>query len=173
MTLLPRTTAAGGALAMVALAPAVLLALRPAAKEEPIPFEATGRLVCVAEAMREEWRAEVPPVHDHVLGLKVSDLSHPGAAAGASAGPAYLVLLRTPIAEGLFADPQFGGQTMILRGRVFPRMSLAEVTSYGWIRDGKRHELYYWCDVCSIRGRNPASCACCQAKVELREEPGG
>ena len=34
-------------------------------------------------------------------------------------------------------------------------------------------DLYYWCEVCSIRGVDPGPCACCQAKVELREAPAG
>jgi hypothetical protein len=45
------------------------------------------------------------------------------------------------------------------------------VSRFQWRRDGKLVDVYYWCEVCSIRGVDPGPCACCQGAVELREAP--
>jgi hypothetical protein len=130
--------------------------------EAPAPVEVRGKLVCLAEEMRDRYRAEVPPVHDHLLGLR--EESKDG-------GPTYVSILRTPIAEGLFVDDRFRKEELVLTGRRFPGTAIIEVTRYRALRSGKLIDFYYWCDVCSIQGVNPASCACCQAPVELREKP--
>jgi hypothetical protein len=133
-------------------------------KEEPAAFKARGRLVCLAEEMKNRHGANIAPVHDHILGFRIE-----GEVAAGSA--VYHTLLRTPISEGLFADDRHRAQTLLLTGRVFPGTAIVEVTNYQWVRDGKLVDLYYWCDICSIRGSNPGACACCQGAVELRESP--
>ena len=130
--------------------------------EAPAPVEVRGKLVCLSEEMRDKHGAEVPPVHDHLLGLR--EESKDG-------GSSYVSILRTPIAEGLFADERFRKEELVLAGRRFPGTSIIEVTRYRALRNGKLIDFYYWCDVCSIQGVNPATCACCQAPVELREKP--
>jgi hypothetical protein len=132
--------------------------------EAPALVEARGRLVCLAEEMRERYQVEIPPVHEHLLGFRLEGEAPAGALR-------YYTLLRTAISEGLFADKRFQERTLVLRGRRFPESALLEVNRYGWIRDGKLHDVYYWCDICSIRGTDPGRCACCQGEVELREAP--
>src|SRR5690606_7483672 len=41
--------------------------------ESPAPFHARGRLVCLAEEMKERFKAEVDPVHEHLLGFAVEE----------------------------------------------------------------------------------------------------
>ena len=36
---------------------------------------------------------------------------------------------------------------------------------------GQLHEVYYWCDVCSIKRFEKKKCDCCGGPMELREEP--
>jgi hypothetical protein len=132
----------------------------------PRPVEVRGQLVCLAEELRDAHRAAVPPVHDHVLALKAE--AAPGPAAE---GPRYYALLRTSQSQALFADERFKGRTLILTGRVFPGTSHLEVSRFQWLKDGKVHDVHYWCEVCSIRGVDPGPCACCQGAVELREAP--
>jgi hypothetical protein len=38
-------------------------------------------------------------------------------------------------------------------------------------KDGKLHDVYYWCDICSIRGSELHACDCCGGPMELREVP--
>ena len=127
----------------------------------PTAFRARGRLVCLAEEMKERFGAEVPPVHDHVLGFRLEKTS--------PAGLRYPVILRTAQSEALYVDERFKKHTLVLSGRVFPGTGILEVSGWQWERDGKSYEVYYWCDVCTIRGLTPGACACCQAEVELRE----
>ncbi len=127
----------------------------------PTAFRARGRLVCLAEAMKARFGADVQPVHDHVLGFRLEKKS--------PAGLRYTVLLRTAQSEALYVDERFKKHTLILSGRVFPGTGILEVSGWQWQRDGKSYEVYYWCDVCTIRGLIPGACACCQAEVELRE----
>jgi hypothetical protein len=114
--------------------------------------------------MQDRHGAQVPPVHDHLLGLRLEGDAPPGA-------PRYYTLLRTPLSEALFADERFRKHDLVVTGRTFPGTLLLEVTRFQWRRDGKLHDVFYYCDVCSIRGVDPGLCACCQGKVELREEP--
>ena len=129
----------------------------------PTAFRARGRLVCLAEAMKERFGAEVQPVHDHVLGFRLEKPS--------PAGLRYPLILRTAQSEALYVDERFKKHTLTLSGRVFPGTGILEVSGWQWHRDGKSYEVYYWCDVCTIRGFTPGPCACCQAEVELRERP--
>ena len=130
--------------------------------DAPLSLELRGRLVCLAEEMRERYGANVPPVHDHLLGLRVEEEARAG-------GPAYYTILRTPISEGLFGDERFQKHTLVLSGRRFPDTAVYEVTSCRWLRDAKLYDVYYWCGVCAIKGFSPGPCACCRGKVELRE----
>ena len=127
----------------------------------PTAFRARGRLVCLAEEMKERFGAEVQPVHGHVLGFRLEKSS--------PAGLRYPVILRTAQSEALYVDERFKKHTLILSGRVFPGTGILELSGWQWQRDGKSYEVYYWCDVCTIRGLTPGACACCQAEVELRE----
>jgi len=143
------------------LLPLAVLGQEPA-KEGPAQIVERGRLVCLAEEMKEKWKAEVPPVHDHILGYRTEP-------AEASKPASYYTLLRTPLSEALFYDDRFRNRPLELTGRVFPGTGILEVTKFRWLKDGKLTDVYYWCEVCSIRGVNPGPCACCQGAVELRE----
>ena len=132
--------------------------------EKPAAFEERGKLVCLIEEMKEKYQAQAAPGHDHLAGFRVEDKAAPG-------GARYLTLFRNAGSEALFADKRFKERELRLFGRVFPSTSVLEVTRFQWYRDGKLLDVYYWCEVCSIRGVDPGPCACCQAKVELREAP--
>jgi hypothetical protein len=149
----------------------VLLALGCAAPSAPpsaalVPFEARGRLVCLAEEMKSVHRADVPPVHEHLWGFRID----PPPAAPA---PRYATILRTPMAEALFVDERFRHRELKLFGRRFPDGALLEVSGIQWVRDGALYDVFYWCRTCAIKGFDPSTCACCQEPVELREEPAG
>jgi hypothetical protein len=135
----------------------------PTRAAKPEPFEARGKLVCLAEEMAARHGAPVAPVHEHLLGFQVESPTKEGVE--------YYAVLRTPIAEGLFQDARFKAHVLVITGRRFPGTALIEVTRTRWVKDGKLHDVYYWCEVCSIRGVNPGPCACCQGPVELREAP--
>ena len=133
---------------------------------KPGLFEGRGELVCLAQEMKRLHEAEVPPIHEHIPGfLTTAEAKDPDGGAAH-----YYTLLRTAQSEALFVDKRFEKRTLVLTGRVFPGTDLLEISSFRWLRDGELYEVYYWCEICSIEGVDPGSCACCQRDVELREK---
>jgi hypothetical protein len=37
------------------------------------------------------------------------------------------------------------------------------------VKDGKLYDIYYFCDICSIRAYTPGLCPCCRNELEFRE----
>ena len=71
-----------------------------------------------------------------------------------------------------FKDKALLNRPMRLTGRLLPGSQLLQVKVVHSLRKGRPHEVYYWCDVCSIRrGEKEAACECCGGPMELREEP--
>ena len=117
-----------------------------------------GHLVCLAEAMHDLYRADLPANHEHLYGFKATD-------------GVFYTLLRTNLSEALFVDERLHKKTLIITGRTFPKTYLLEAIRLQSIHDGVVHDLYYYCDTCAIRTSAPGDCVCCQAPVELVEKP--
>ena len=49
-------------------------------------------------------------------------------------------------------------------------MAGAAVGTFHGLVKGELHDIYYWCDICSIRRAEKNLCECCGAPMELREE---
>jgi hypothetical protein len=71
-----------------------------------------------------------------------------------------------------FKDPHLQNRPMRVTGRLFQDTRLLQVVSVNSIVKGELHEIYYWCDICSIR-RNELlpRCDCCGGPLQLREVP--
>ena len=149
---------------LLTLLGAIPASLQPQQAEKPAAFEERGRIVCLIEEMKEKYKADAAPAHEHLVGFKVEDKTAPN-------GARYYTLYRNAASEALFVDKRFKERELRLFGRIFPSSSVLEVSRFLWYKDGKLMDVYYWCQVCSIRGVDPGPCACCQAKVELREAP--
>jgi len=85
-------------------------------------------------------------------------------------GAAYL-LIKDAGSRMFFQDPVLLDRPMRLTGRVLPKTNLLQVVNVHSYRQGKLHEVYYWCDICTIRGYEKTKCGCCGAPMELREVP--
>ena len=125
---------------------------------KPKEVELHGKIVCLAEEMHTHYKVELFGEHEHLYGVKTKDGK-------------YYTLLRTSLSEALFVDKHLHEKDLIIKGRVFPKTQLLEVTLIRSIRDGVIHELYYYCDTCYIRAVAPGNCDCCQAPVVLIEKP--
>ena len=117
-----------------------------------------GHLVCLAEAMHDLYRADLPADHEHLYGFETTD-------------GVFYTLLRTNLSEALFVDERLHQKTLIITGRTFPKTHLLEAIRLQSLHDGVLHDLYYYCDTCAIRAAAPGDCVCCQAPVELVEKP--
>ena len=72
-----------------------------------------------------------------------------------------------------FKDERLLNRRMRLTGRVLSDVGMLQVVQVHSWHDGKLNEVYYWCDVCSIRRGEKGICDCCGGPLELREEPVG
>jgi len=70
-----------------------------------------------------------------------------------------------------FKDRRLQGRPMRLTGRLFGDTHLLQVVNVHSYLKGQLHEVYYWCDICSIRGYELNKCDCCGGPMELREVP--
>jgi len=121
--------------------------------------EVRGRVICLAEAMHERFGADLPTEHDHVWGVATEDGQH-------------FLLLRTRLSVALFSDARLRQRPLLLKGKVYPGTRILDATRFWSVKDGKVHDLYYWCEVCVIKSVVPGPCMCCQELMELVEELG-
>jgi hypothetical protein len=70
-----------------------------------------------------------------------------------------------------FRDTRLLNRPMRLTGRLIPGSQLLQVVQVHSQIKGELHEVYYWCDICSIKRFQKQDCDCCGAAMELRETP--
>jgi hypothetical protein len=116
-----------------------------------------GRVVCLTEELDKLYN--VLPECDkrgHVYSLKTSDGKlHP--------------FLPTDTSAAVWMDERYRQRDLQIAVRLFPQTSFIEVIKFQSWKDGKLHDLYYYCDVCAITSNKPGACECCQEPVEFRE----
>ncbi len=125
---------------------------------EPETVEVQGKVVCLPELMHQVYGTELPANHAHVFGFQTRDGT-------------LFTLLRTKYSEALFVDERVRAKDLLLRGRVFPKSHIFEVTRTRSVRNGVVYDLFYFCNVCNIESVSPGPCECCQGPVELTERP--
>ena len=69
-----------------------------------------------------------------------------------------------------FKDAKLLNRPMRLTARLVPNAQLLQVINVHSIVKGKLHEVYYWCDICTIKRHEAGICDCCGAPMEFREE---
>lgn len=104
-----------------------------------------------------------------------------GAKLDADAAPHWLALqaddgkvyplVKDAGARMFFKDAKLLNRPMRLTGRLVPGTQLLQVVNVHSVKDGQLHEVYYWCDICTIRSSEAGICDCCGGPVELRETP--
>jgi hypothetical protein len=117
-----------------------------------------GRVVCLTEEKQPGSRTALPVRHEHAWGFKTAD------------GKLYS-LRRTRFSEAIFLDESVRARELVLKARVSPDRQEIDVSTIHSIRNGVEHDLYYYCDVCSIQLVAPEICVCCQGPVRLVEKP--
>jgi hypothetical protein len=82
-----------------------------------------------------------------------------------------LTLVKDDFSRMFFKDKRLLKRPMRLTGRILPNSQVLQVINVHSYIKGQLHQVYYWCEICSIKAYEPSECACCFAQVELREEP--
>lgn len=80
-------------------------------------------------------------------------------------------LVRNQKSEALFVETNLIGKMLVVKGRLQAGTRALEITAnlHSW-RDGKQHEIYYYCDICAIKTSEPGLCMCCRDPMKLVEE---
>jgi hypothetical protein len=145
---------------LVALA-SLLLCLTPfASAANPKTADYDGRVVPLADVLSKEGATLDKDARPSWLALVTDD------------GTVY-PLVKDDGSRMFYKDERLLNRRMRLTGRVLPAGGLLQVVQvHSWLH-GELHEVYYWCDVCSIRRSEKGKCDCCGGPLELREEPVG
>jgi hypothetical protein len=145
----------------IALAAGLLpVLLRPAgaASDPKKPADFKGKVVPLAKLLEKIGSRLDPDAAPHWLALVTDD------------GKIY-PLIKDDGSRLFYNDPKLLNRPMVLTGRLFQDTHLLQVLSVRSIIKGKLHEVYYWCDICSIRRGQKQICDCCGGPMELREVP--
>jgi hypothetical protein len=137
--------------------PLLAFADKPAA-EAPKLETFTGKVVPLADLVAKTGSKLDPDAAPHSLVLVTDD------------GKAYS-LVKDSGGRLFFKDPELLNRPMRLTGKLLPGSQILDVTLAQSLIKGEPNEIYYWCDVCSIRRSEKMVCECCGGPMKRHEEP--
>jgi hypothetical protein len=127
-------------------------------KAEPQPVEMKGKVVPLADLVAK-------------TGSKLdADAASVSLVFVADDGKVYL-LVKDGGARLFFKDKALLDRPTRVTGRMLPGSQILQVASANSIVKGELCEIYYWCDICSIKRGEKMVCECCGGPMELHEEP--
>lgn len=123
----------------------------------------------------QEFTGKVTPLAGVLgkLGAKLDEDAAPHWLALVGDDGKAIPLIKDDGSRMFFKDERLLNRPMRLTGRIIPETGMLQVLQVRSVRDGKLYDVYYWCDVCSIRRLEKKICDCCGGPMELREEPLG
>ncbi len=127
--------------------------LKPGKKQQ---FE--GKVVPLAKLLKKIGSNLDPEASPHWLALITDD------------GKVYPIV-RDDGGRMFFNDPKVQDRPMKVTGRLLGDTHLLQVLSVLSYKNGKLHDIYYWCDICAIRRNWAGECECCGGKMFLKEVP--
>jgi hypothetical protein len=80
-------------------------------------------------------------------------------------------LIKDDGARMFFKDARLRNRPMRLTARLLPGSQLLQVVEVHSYHKDDLYEVFYWCDICSIKRYEKKNCDCCGGPMELREEP--
>jgi hypothetical protein len=142
----------------------LVLALPP----QPAPAQAPSRLRNAGEGTLVELRGRVVCLGE-------------GAALGPCGRESQRFALETPGGErhtfrtgdpltAMFVDDRLRERELVVRARMTASDELETIKTYS-VRDGRLHDLDYFCEVCNVVAYAPGLCPCCRRPMLLRETP--
>jgi hypothetical protein len=126
---------------------------------EPQILSLRGKALCVTEELQQPY--QISPdceKRGHIYALKTAE------------GKFY-PFLPVDTAAAIWMDGRFRERDLQVTVRIFPTTDCIEAIKFQSWRDGKLHDLYYFCDICNIGSHKPGPCECCQEPFEFRETP--
>ena len=122
----------------------------------------------------EYYKGKVVPLAEvaEKLGAKLDGDATPYWLALVSDDGKIYPLIKDDGSRMFFKDTRLLNRPMRLTGRLLPGSQLLQVVEvHSYNQKNELQEVYYWCDICSIKRYEKKLCDCCGAPMELREEP--
>ena len=116
----------------------------------------TGKVVPLADLVAKTGSRLDADAAPHWLALVTDD------------GKVY-PLVKDAGARLFFKDPALLNRPMQLTGKMLPGSQILRVLLVRSVKKGELHEVYYWCDICTIKRGEKDICECCGGPMELRE----
>ena len=124
-----------------------------------------------ADKSLQFFKGKVLPLADVLAkqGVKLdADAAPYGRALVTDDGKVY-PLVKDPASRMFFQDKELLNRPMRLTGKLIAGSTLLQVINVHSYKEGKLHEVYYWCDICTIRRYEGGACECCGGPMERRE----
>jgi hypothetical protein len=113
-------------------------------------------VVWLAEAMeRKHGVTSVPEAKDRVLALE-------------TANGRLLPLVEDVRGRSFRRDERLRKMDLEVEARAFQDSPFLQVIRLYELKDGRKYELDYWCEICAIAMYELKACDCCQGPIELR-----
>lgn len=133
----------------------------------------TPLLAAAPPARLETYAGKVVPLTDLLdkIGSKLDADAKPHWLALVTDDGTVLPLIKDGGGRRFFKDDRLLKRPMRVTGRLLPGSTLLQVVDVHSVVGGKVCEVYYWCDICSIRRSEKMICECCGGAMDLKEEP--
>jgi hypothetical protein len=133
------------------------------------PLLAGGADPKAALAKTEYFKGQVVPLADVVArtGTRLDPDAVPYWLALVTEDSKIYPLVKDSGSRMFFNDPALLKRPMRLTGRLVPGSQLLRVTAVHSYIKGELHDVYYWCDICSIRRSEKNVCECCGGPMRL------
>lgn len=152
-----RAAAVGGEDAKPDAATSTVTNESPAAAQPYTVESLRGRLVWMAEALKRRYNIESDAdAAESEIALETPDGK-------------LVPLVKDFRSRGFWRDPRLRGIDAELEVRRFDKSPAVQIVRWFAIRQGRKYELDYWCDICAIPMYELKTCDCCQGEIRLRE----
>jgi len=117
----------------------------------------TGKIVWTSDILERKFGVKTDP-----------DAVHGQVALETPAG-ALFQIIKDFRGRGFWKDERLHNRELELRVKQFPGTSLVQVIRVFSLKEDRKFELDYWCDICAIPMYELKECECCQGPIRIRE----
>lgn len=152
---------------------AFILGYAPIVLSASFGGEKAGKNTPILAGKKQRFEGRVVPLGDllKTIGSRLDPAASPYWLALVTDDGKVYPLIPDDLSKMFFTDPAVRNRKMRLTGRLFAGSHLLQVLDVRSYKNGHWCDIYYWCDVCSIRRNAGGICECCGGPMELREVP--
>jgi len=116
-----------------------------------------GRMVWMADALERRYGIE-------------TDADAVQAVIAVETGDGKLIpIVKDFRSRGFWLDPRLRAMEVEVLVRRYEKSPVVQVVRWYAVRQGRKYEVDYWCDICAIPMYELKTCDCCQGETRLRE----